>query len=153
MPGYKKHLAGGTVAYAITLYALRYLQPSMFTAAQWFLCSLAGSLFPDIDIKSKGQKLFYWLILMLLLVLLATKQFESIAILSIISVVPMLVKHRGLFHQLWFIIACPMVIAFFISLWLPLYTVLILWDALFFIVGAISHLWLDLGFKRMIRFK
>jgi len=65
MPGYKGHLVGGTVAYGLLFFGLVGVvvkQPSMLTAGEWLLFALAGSLFPDIDIKSKGQKYFYYVI-------------------------------------------------------------------------------------------
>src|SRR5438309_2217826 len=63
MPGYKGHLVGGTVAFGLLFFALVGVvvrQPSMLIAGEWLLFALAGSLFPDIDIKSKGQKYFYF---------------------------------------------------------------------------------------------
>ena len=56
MPGYRAHLAGGLTVYGITIYLLRSYCGSVFIAAEWMLFTLAGSLFPDIDTKSKGQK-------------------------------------------------------------------------------------------------
>jgi len=63
MPNYKGHLAGGVVTYCVVLCALVGTAPSFMTAGEWLLFTLAGALFPDIDIKSKGQKYFYYLVL------------------------------------------------------------------------------------------
>lgn len=121
---------------------------------EWAACTFAGALFPDIDIKSKGQKLFYWIIVLSLLVLFGVyQQVRLVACLGIVAMSPMLVNHRGLFHRLWFIILCSIALWWSVSLWWPLATYAVLCDLIFFIAGVTSHLWLDMGFKRMIRLR
>ena len=150
MPNYKKHLVGGSVAYVILLFLLRSTKPSLITAGEWLIFSLAGSLFPDIDIKSRGQKYFYRIVMLLFILLSVQKQFELLAGCSILAIVPMLVRHRGIFHRWWFIILISMAIWTTISIATPALSRPVFFDLLFFIAGAISHLWLDLGFRRMI---
>lgn len=156
MPGYKGHLAGGCVAYVLMLgllYSLPYeaLASSSLVAIRWLICVLAGSLFPDIDVKSKGQKYFYWVILGFFLLLIIERKFKLLAVSSIVSVFPMLVKHRGIFHKTWFVILAPIGVWALIGTYAPEYSNAFFLDVLFFIVGALSHLWLDLGLKRMLR--
>jgi hypothetical protein len=152
MPNYKGHLAGGFIAYTVTIgILLAYCQPTFFTAVEWLLFTLAGALFPDIDIKSKGQKLFYWILLIIFVFLMLRKHFEILAVLSIIAITPLLVKHRGVFHRLWFVVSIPALAAFCLSMYVPTYASIIFFDTIFFIAGAISHLWLDMGFKKMFR--
>lgn len=152
MPNYKGHLAGGFIAYGLTVGMLIvYCQPTFFTAVEWLLCALAGALFPDIDIKSKGQKLFYWVLLLIFVFLMLRKHFEILAVLSIVAITPLLVKHRGVFHRLWFVVSVPALAAFCLSMYVPTYASIIFFDTIFFIAGAISHLWLDMGFKKMFR--
>ncbi|MGC2310143.1 MAG: hypothetical protein WA432_00805 [Candidatus Babeliaceae bacterium] len=64
MPSYKGHLLGGLVVYSIALLFMA-TTLSWLTKGEWLLCTLFGALFPDIDIKSKGQKLFYALLLVI----------------------------------------------------------------------------------------
>lgn len=151
MPGYKGHLAGGCVAYGVTLGLLHGYCTSLMVALCWLLCALAGSLFPDIDVKSKGQKYFYWIILGFFLLLIIGRQFKLLAVSSIASVFPMLVKHRGIFHRAWFVVAAPLVLWTLISTYAPFYSQPSLFAVLFFIAGALSHLWLDMGLKGMVR--
>jgi len=151
MPGYKGHLVGGAIAYGITLIVMYPYCSSVFIAAQWLGCTLAGSLFPDIDIKSKGQKYFYWGIALVFGILIAMQQFKLLAACSICSVLPMLVNHRGLFHRVWFIIAVPFGCWVIISSYYPLYTQSLFFYAMFFTIGAFSHVWLDLGLRQMLR--
>ena len=154
MPGYKGHLAGGLCVGGAGLYlAFMYgMQPTYATMAEWMLCALAGSLFPDVDIKSKGQKLLYRFLLLLFLVLLVAGHVQVFILMSILAVVPMVVRHRGLFHKLWFVIGFPLIIALCLGAYFPAYRYILLYDAIFFIAGAVSHLWLDLGLRRMLKF-
>ncbi len=56
MANYRGHIKGGFVAFAlIILFALPHYHPSALTMLEWLLFTIAGSLFPDVDIKSKGQ--------------------------------------------------------------------------------------------------
>ena len=80
MPGYKGHLVGGAVAYGVTVYLLRSLNPTAITLVEWFVCTLAGALFPDVDTKSKGQKYFYSVLWMVHLGLFFFEKFKLVAI-------------------------------------------------------------------------
>ena len=151
MPGYKNHVMGGIVAYGLTVYLLRSLHPSASTLLEWLVCSVAGSLFPDIDIKSKGQKYFYSLFFCIFAGLLMVKRFEIVALMSCFCLIPLLVNHRGLFHRPWFLIALPATLACVGGHCMPPCSDAFACNALFFIVGALSHVWLDVGFARMFR--
>lgn len=151
MPGYKGHLAGGVVAFGLVMFVLVLEQPTLSTGAEWLACALVGALFPDIDTKSKGQKWLYRLMLLIFAFLFIKQRFELIALMSLMLMVPLVVRHRGLTHKLWFIVALPTAAALFAAARLPQYADLFFWDALFFIAGAVSHLWLDLGFLKMFR--
>src|SRR6185436_8940620 len=119
MPGYKNHLMGGMVAYGLTVYLLRSLHPTAMTLLEWFVCALAGSLFPDIDTKSRGQKYFYSLLFIVFIGLLMLKRFKLIALISCLCTVPLLVNHRGLLHRPWFLICFPLALAFVGCQWMP----------------------------------
>jgi len=144
MPNYKGHLVGGVVAYGLALYVMSSCCASAVIAGEWFLCALAGALFPDVDVKSKGQKYFYCVVLALLLLVATNKRYDLLLVVSFFSILPMLVRHRGIFHQLWFILAVAC------SAWLlgvtyaPYVGQRLLYDLIFFVAGAISHLLLDL---------
>jgi len=155
MPGYKGHLLGGIGAFGITialLLSVTMIKPTLLLSLQWLLCCLAGSLFPDVDTKSKGQKYFYWVLFILFIFLFINNEYYLMGVLSFIAVLPMLVPHRGLFHRLWFVVLFPALLSVGVNCYVPGCSDIIISNTLFFITGAISHLWLDLGFKRMIRF-
>ncbi len=157
MPGYKGHLMGGAAAFGATFAAtgIAQLMPAgdPYTILSCFACAMAGSLFPDIDIKSKGQNLFYWLLLGLLLYFFYKKEFVTLAYVAIVATLPMLVKHRGVFHNMWFLIAALGTLSYVLMGYLPNHDQKIILHMIFFVAGAISHLWLDLGFVRMLRFR
>lgn len=152
MPNYKGHLVGGAAAYGLLFFAIfAAKKPSIIVAGEWLLFTLAGALFPDVDIKSKGQKYFYYVILLFLIVFIIQRRFEMLSYCSFIIISPMLVKHRGVFHNPLFVIVAPLVIWMLISIAVPHVVQQLFYDTLFFIVGALSHVWLDLGTRQMIR--
>ncbi|HLW72749.1 MAG TPA: metal-dependent hydrolase [Candidatus Babeliales bacterium] len=154
MPGYKGHLVGGGVAFGLLFFGLVgtvIAQPSLLTAGEWLLFALAGSLFPDIDIKSKGQKYFYYVIFLFFIILAAQQRFEMLTCFSFVIITPMLARHRGIFHNQWFVIAVPLILWIMVSMAMPRVSNQFFFDILFFITGALSHIWLDFGARQMIR--
>ena len=143
MPNYKGHLFGGLVAYFCAICAFVSIKPSLVTACEWLCFTLAGALFPDVDVKSKGQKYFYYLIFVLFVVLMYQGKHHMVSCLSIIAITPMLSRHRGIFHKIWFLIIFSIGTWAFISLLLPSLSRPLLINTLFFIVGCISHVALD----------
>lgn len=152
MPNYREHLYGGHISFAITLLlVVPHYNPTILTSAEWFFFTLAGALFPDIDIKSKGQRYFYWFLFVLLIILAITKKYVTLSIVSVLAMVPMLCKHRGLFHRTWFIVGTPCLLWYFITISYPALSQALFLDMLFFTMGALSHLYLDLGWRKMLQ--
>jgi len=152
MPGYKGHLVGGVVAFGLLFAGLAHLilmqQPSHLVMGEWLLCTLAGALFPDIDVKSKGQKYFYYVAFVCLMVLAYQQRFQMLTCFSFVMITPMLVKHRGIFHNPWFVIGLPLIVWCIVAIPLPHKATYLFVDTLFFITGALSHLWLDFGTRQ-----
>ena len=152
MPGYKGHLMGGIAVYGILFFIISTLvRPSTIVAFEWCIFTLAGALFPDIDVKSKGQKYFYFVVLLFFVVLLMHQRFEMLSCCSCIVISPMLVRHRGIFHSPRFIVITPLIGWILMSMVFPDLSQQLFFDTLFFIIGALSHLWLDFGPSQMIR--
>jgi hypothetical protein len=151
MPGYRTHLVGGICAFACGWYVVVTASgscPAFTMAIEWLCCALLGSLFPDIDTKSKGQKVFYLGILSTSVTLLISGQLRVVAGLCCLAFIPLIVRHRGLFHRTWFVILLPLVCAFAASFDCSFDRGMLMTDALFFIAGALSHLILDLGLRK-----
>lgn len=148
MPNYKGHLAGGITIYAlIVICFVPTITSSTFFEWLCFVC--AGALFPDIDTKSKGQRIFFSLVFLILLILLFQQRFHAAALLGVASCVPLLVHHRGIFHNMIFLTCFIGSIGFFVAYLMPAYQTIIMYDAIFFWVGVFSHIWLDRGLKRI----
>ena len=119
---------------------------------EWLIFALAGAMFPDIDIKSKSQKYWYGFVFFFLLVFIGRKKLYTVACISIISMLPLFSNHRGLFHRPWFVIALPLCFWYWLSCLMPNAKHILLYDTLFFIAGALSHLYLDMG-KKMFKLR
>lgn len=148
MPNYKTHISAAIVCYYIILFAFIVYGKPIFDlnhAISWLLSIVAGSMFPDIDIKSKGQKLFSLIFLFGIIISTLFKNYNTAIGISIFSFMPLLVKHRGLFHNLWFLMALVFIISKILIYKLPDYEWFIISNAIFFAIGIKTHIALDLG--------
>ncbi len=154
MPGYRGHISGAFFLYSILLILLLsfyYIKPVW--ALQWLIAIILGALFPDIDTKSKGQKIFYTCLFIILGFCFLGHCYRFASLLGIVSAIPLMVNHRGIFHRWWFLFFITSSTAYTLISYFPSYTDSIIINALFFFVGAISHIWMDMGFKKMIKIK
>ena len=93
MPMYKEHLFGGfacgmALLFLVANYFTKNSMP-IATSMEWMMFALAGSLFPDIDIKSKGQKLSYWIIVGLVGLSLYKGHLNLALYLALFAILPM----------------------------------------------------------------
>jgi membrane-bound metal-dependent hydrolase YbcI (DUF457 family) len=149
MPGFRGHLIGGIVTYLAILQFIKSMNPPLSVIVSGFVFCIIGSLFPDIDIKSKGQKLFYSLCLVILCFFLYYERTDLFIGLSLLATVPLLVKHRGMFHQLWFLIFLSISTGFVVGGFYANFSGWAMKNALFFLAGAISHIALDRVITRL----
>lgn len=155
MPNYKGHLIGGAVTYGLVVGALIVcLNQRVFHFEDliiWLMMCLLGCLFPDIDIRSKGQKIFYRFLLIITIMVLLSKRFDVLALVTFAAIFPSFVSHRGMMHNIWFIVTIP----FLAVVALSYYTTGIIPHAamcyLFFVAGALSHVILDFGPIRLVK--
>ena len=122
--GGTEHRLGGIVAYsvffvialAVTL-TLKFWQHwdvskvpiislNIWQIALCFLTAMLAGLWPDVDIKSKGQKIFYRIFIVLNIILMylgfyrGERQYINIsAILGLFAMMPLIGKHRGWTHS------------------------------------------------------
>jgi hypothetical protein len=154
MPQYKTHIVGGILFFSVPFFFLQnYYHISFLTACEWLLCAILGSLFPDVDITSKGRKIFYRVVGPLFMYCVVMQNSTYMSIVGSIALFPLFVRHRGIFHRVWFIAALSVLVSYITFFCAPRHTTAVVWDMVFFALGALSHIWLDFGIKRMIRFK
>jgi hypothetical protein len=154
MPSYRGHALGGIVAFGIgTAFCMGIcaVPYSKLQAIEWLLCALVGSLFPDIDTKSKGQKLIYSLLLLLIIVFIIQRRMTYAAYLAVIALIPHVTHHRGMCHQWWF--SCMVGTgAFMCAVQATPHAFLrYVIDLFFFFLGVGSHLILDRRWARLWR--
>ena len=143
MPSYRGHLVGGLVTYIVILQLCKNMHLSGFMIIQGLVFCLLGALFPDIDVKSKGQKVFYSMLLLLLCFLLYKKMYCLFAVMSLLGIIPILVRHRGIFHHIWFLFSMAVLSTLAIKNWCGTIENMMLYNCWFFFAGTVSHVVLD----------
>ena len=90
-----------------------------------FVVAVLFGLWPDVDIKSKSQKIFYTVLFVLNVVLIffLQKYLES-ALLGLFAMLPIMSKHRGWTHAKITMILLPVVF-----LVIPIYTGYLEWQS------------------------
>ena len=64
-----------------------------------FVIAVLSGLWPDVDIKSRSQQIFYRIFLIFSVILILRKQYLQSAILGVFAMLPLLGKHRGWTHS------------------------------------------------------
>lgn len=152
MPSYRGHLVGGLLTYLAILQIMKQNDPSTMTIFFGLLFCLLGALFPDIDVKSKGQKVFYSLLLGILIMLLYKQQYCLFAVMSLLGIIPILVKHRGIFHHIWFLLSISFLGTVAVKSWCGSYENIMINNCWFFFAGTVSHVVLDRVVSKIKRF-
>jgi len=116
MSSYKGHLAGGVLFFIPFAFGLAYvfnfdkispLQFALQVLTLFGIC-LLFALWPDVDIKSKGQKIFYTIFFVLDIIFILQERLREAAFLGIFAMMPILSKHRGWTHSIWAVFVVPL---------------------------------------------
>lgn len=116
MPGYRGHISvallfGILLVAGLSLTAAAVAMPlgeKVIKGVVVIWIAVLFGLFPDVDIKSKGQLLFYRLFFVLDIVLLVGKHYQEAAFLGFLALLPILSRHRGWTHTLWAMLLIPL---------------------------------------------
>lgn len=116
MSGYRGHISTAVIFGLLLVVGLSFtsvaaampLSEKVLKAVIIVWLAVVFALFPDIDIKSKGQLLFYRLFFLLDLILLLTSRFREAALLGFLTLLPILSKHRGWTHTIWAMLLIPL---------------------------------------------
>ncbi len=145
---YRGHLVGGLISYIIVTVLASVFQNGLVFSIPGLIATLAGSLFPDIDVRSNGQNLFLKVLFLMIVLCLFLQASVPLILLLIFSVLPLIFPHRGLFHDLYFIVALVALFSGAMIYSMPSSWRTIVTIAFFFMVGVLSHLVLDKGMKK-----
>lgn len=154
MPNYKTHVISAILIYYLILFFLIIYDKFLFNldiSLLWLIAIILGALFPDIDIKSKGQKIFYFLFLLNICLALICKNYNIAILISLFSFLPILSNHRGIFHNIFFLITLTIFISKILTYNLPEYKFSIESSLIFFLIGAASHIFLDFKYKKIFK--
>ncbi len=151
MPNFKGHVVGGLFAYGCVAFMLSAHHTSLFGHAAGLSATLAGAIFPDIDIKSKGQRLYLKVLALVLLMSLCLQAYIPLLFVLALFFSSLVMPHRGIFHDLWFITCMLVMIDLFLLIVIPHRKVEILATSLFFFAGVLSHLLLDKGIRKTFK--
>ena len=97
----KGHIVGGFVFLWLFLTVLSnyFFVPSAMEIVIFAAIAIMFALWPDVDIKSIGQKLFYTIFFITDVVLIFYfKELETAAYFGLLIILPILAKHRGWTH-------------------------------------------------------
>ncbi len=153
MPGYRTHLIAGFISAALLLAALILYIPQHTPPLHYlpgcFFAALLGSLFPDIDISSKMQNLFYCCALIACATALFFQAWATFCTVGIAAFFVSFLYHRTITHNYKFLIVMPLSIPLYICYQYPRHADLSLLLYLFFVIGTLSHVVLDRSITRI----
>jgi hypothetical protein len=155
MPRYKTHLGGGVVSFFVVLKMVEFFKNAFLpTLLELPIClglSLLGSLFPDIDITSKMQKIFYISSVVVLISSILMLKSTTFLATSFLVVVVSFLKHRTITHQVKFYVVISFVIfAYMVYLDRDLFHYIFKFYQFFF-AGIMSHIFLDFLVSKLKR--
>ena len=98
----KRHIIGGFVFFWLFLTILSnfFFIPSVMEIIIFAAIAVMFSLWPDVDIKSLGQKVFYTIFFITDTTLIFYfKDYKTAAFFGLLIILPVLAKHRGWTHS------------------------------------------------------
>jgi hypothetical protein len=118
MPNFKTHARVGIIVSLVVgtllLLSVPYM-PLTYSAGLAILSCFFFSLYPDLDIASVPQRWFFRIMLVLSLVLFYKGMFEILSIILMVSIIPLVHKHRGFTHWISTSITLPIALCFLIE--------------------------------------
>ena len=114
MAGGKGHLIGGFIFILVLLHTIihYFYRPSLLDLVMYIAIGLMFAVWPDVDIKSIGQKFFYTVFFLVDLFLVYSEEYKIAAYFGLIIILPILAKHRGWTHSIpaMFLIPAPILL-------------------------------------------
>jgi len=97
----KGHIVGGFIFLLVLLHTIShyFYRPSLLDLVLYVAIGLMFAVWPDVDIKSIGQKFFYTVFFLVDLILIYLEEYKIAAYFGLIIILPILAKHRGWTHS------------------------------------------------------
>ena len=110
MSGYKGHSVGAVVLLLVAMHFFGnyFHNPDLVDIILYAAIAVMFGLWPDVDIKSKGQKIFYSIFFVTDLYLIINQEYKIAAYFGLIIILPILARHRGWTHTLTAMILIPL---------------------------------------------
>jgi len=98
----KGHIVGGFIFLLVLLHTIShyFYRPSLLDLVLYVAIGLMFAVWPDVDIKSLGQKFFYTVFFLVDLILIYLEEYKIAAYFGLIIILPILAKHRGWTHSI-----------------------------------------------------
>ena len=149
MASYRGHAIGALLMFlplGLWCAAIRWSIPSLLVA---FLAMMVGAFFPDIDTASRGRTLFLLLIFMAAVFCIFTGRYVTALVIALSGLFLVVgVRHRGIFHNLYFLLLLTGLGLLFGYHWFPGQLRILLVGGAFLAYGCWSHLVFDVGLRR-----
>ena len=115
MAGGRGHIWGGFFFVIIFIYTISnyFYNPSLLEIILYIALACMFSVWPDIDIKSYGQKFFYIIFFLADLFFIITEEYKIAAYFGLIIILPILAKHRGWTHTIPAMVLIPSPLLFY----------------------------------------
>lgn len=116
MSNYREHKNAGIMVSLVMAigFGITYQEHNL-TWLQFVICILSTflfSLFPDVDIKSKVSKRFYWAVFIAIASCYIMNYHALGNVIAMVSIFPQLVKHRGIMHSTLFALGFPLILLY-----------------------------------------
>ena len=114
MAGGKGHLIGGFIFILVLLHTIThyFYRPSLLDLIMYIAIGLMFAVWPDVDIKSIGQKFFYTVFFLVDIYLVYNQEYKIAAYFGLIIILPILEKHRRWTHSIpaMFLVPAPILL-------------------------------------------
>ncbi len=123
MPDYRGHVTAGAMSYGVLAFAAYGAAQGVLVgsgsllAERWWeipaqlVVAVLAALWPDVDITSRGRKLYYRLFLALDGYLILSGRWKAAAIVGLAAIALSVGRHRGWTHRMWAAMLVPAPIA------------------------------------------
>jgi len=142
MPGYRAHITLASMLFLVLWAVYGYNALSAKDNACVAIAMLWGALMPDCDTRSVARMILHCSMLPISVFLIWYRMYMLVGGLLGVWLVSHITRHRSILHTLWF----PSLLVFGLLIYVYAYNFYAphtMWPMAGFMLGYLSHLWLD----------